>query len=232
MIIKLLAAIYLIFSMQSAFAFFGNAELENPVALYEKGIQHLEKGKYSKAIKSFDKIVVSFPKFENIKLVKVRLADAYYGDGEYHYALKLYESFHIENPFSEEGAHTLFRMGQCNLHFIKKGNGQKYIPYAVAAFERFINLYPEDLKVGEATKNIATAKKSEAEYQIEVGNYYFKHKDYCAAFNHFEKVYKFEDYGTYKKVSEKISSCQKNENCLNEVAACEFELTEVNSRFR
>jgi outer membrane protein assembly factor BamD len=232
MILKLVAGIYLLFSMQSAFAFFGSEERSTPSSLLETALVQLEKAKFSKAVKSLDEIITNFPDFENIKQVKVLLADAYYGDKKYHYALKLYEGFHLENPFSEDGAHTLFRMGLCNLQFIKKGKGQKFIPYAVAAFERFVNLYPEDLKVHEAIKNIAFAKKAQAEYQIEVGNYYFKHKDYCAAFNHFEKIYKLEDYGTYKTVNEYISSCQKLESCLNEVAACEFELTEVNSRFR
>ena len=232
MILKLTAAIYLILSLQGAHAFFGSNEAMNPTALYEQGMQQLEKEKYSKAVKSFDKIVSKYPDFQNLKLVKVRLADAYYGDKKYHLALKLYERFHLENPFSEEGAHTLFRMGLCNLQFISKNSGQKYIPYSIAAFERFINLYPEDLKVLEAQKNIAFAKKAEAEYQIEVGHYYFKHKDYCAAFSHFEKVFKLEDYGTYKTVGIYTSKCQKNESCLNEVAACDFELTEVNSRLR
>ncbi len=232
MILKLVCAIYLILSLQGAHAFFGFDEAVNPAALYDQGMQQLEKGKYSKAVKSFDKIVTKFPNFINMALVKVRLADAYYGDKKYHYALKLYERFHLENPFSEDGAHTLFRMGLCNLQFISKNKGQKYIPYSIAAFERFINLYPENIKVREAEKNIAFAKKAEAEYQIEVGNYYYKHKDFCAAFNHFDKVFKLEDYGTFKTVAGYISSCQKNEKCLDEVAACEFELTEVNSRFR
>lgn len=227
-----MAAIYLVFSLQSAFAFFGSEERTNPTALFETALLQIEKGKFSKAAKNLDKIISNFPNFVNIQQVKVRLADAYYGDKKYNYALKLYEGYHLQNPFSEEGAHTLFRMGLCNLQFIKTGRGQKFIPYAVAAFERFTNLYPEDLRAPEAIKNIAIAKKAEAEYQIEVGNYYFKHKDYCAAFNHFEKIFKLEDYGTYKTVADYISSCQKIESCLNEVAACEFELTEVNSRFR
>lgn len=232
MIFRVLTAIFLVLSVQNAHALFGSDFPQDPAAVYEMGSQQLRDKKFKKAIKTFEHFLKAHSNSELLPKAKIRLADAHFGKENFHDALKLYERSHLEAPHSEEGSHTLYRMGECNMQFITNHKGQKYIPYAIAAFERFVTLYPEHTKVEEAGKNIKKAKRLQAEYQIEVGNYYYRHKDYCAAFNHFEKVLKMEDYGTYKTVDSYISKCQKKEACLDELAACEFDLTEVNARMK
>lgn len=224
--------LYLVMSIQSAHALFGSDYPSDPVAVFDMGVSQLEKRKYKKAVKTFEHFLSKHSNHDLFPKVKVKYGDALYGNENFMKALRVYERSHLESPHNEDGAHTLFRMGECNLKFISKDKGQKHIPYAIAAFERFLTLYPEHIKVEEAKKNILVIKKVEAEYQIEVGNYYFRHKDYCAAFSHFEKVLKLKDYGTYKTVDSYIAKCQQKELCLDELASCEFELREVNSRMK
>lgn len=232
MIFRMITGLLIVLSLQNAHAFFGSNLPSDPVALYELGASQIESKKFKKAISTFEAFLNRHINHGLFNSAKIRLADAYFGKEDFQTALKLYERAHLENPYSEEGAHTLFRMGQCNMKFISKHKGNKYIPYAIASFERFLTMYPEHAFAEKASLNIKKAKKSEAEYQIEVGNYYFRHKDFCAAFNHFEKVLLLEDFNTYASVEKYISQCQQNESCLNEVASCDFDLVEVNNRLK
>lgn len=232
MLFRIITGLLLLLSIQSSFAFFGPALPSDPVALYELGTTQLEAKKYKKAQKIFEVFLDKHSEHDLIASAKVRLADSFFGREDFKMALKIYERIHLESPYSEEGSHTLFRMGLCNMEFISKHKGNKYIPYAVASFERFLTMYPEHGLIEEAKRNINKAKKSEAEYQLEVGNYYFRHKDYCAAFNHFEKVLVLNDFETHSKVEAYVAQCQQRESCLDEVAACEFDLKEVNTRLK
>ena len=174
------------------------------------GMEAFKKGKYDKAIESFQKIKDWYPFSKYAILAELKIADAHFNLEEYEEAVYAYEEFEKLHPRNEAIPYVIYQIGRC--YFVQidtidrdQSSSQK----ALDTFNRLIKQFPEDPYAALAREHIKKCVKSLAGHEFYVGLFYFKSKHYKAALKRFEAVLnKYPDVGLHYKALQYLAKAE------------------------
>ena len=178
--------------------------------LLEKGLKQLDNGNMATALQSLLLVKDRYPYTESAVIASLKLADTYFGMGEYPTAHDLYAEFERFHPDNENIPYVKFQRGMC---FFKQMRGfdreQKYALGASIEFVKLINEYPDHEYSIKARRYYRECLLNRAKFEIFTGNFYYNQKKYLAAFQRYNyAIENFPDVGQYHEALEKIHLCK------------------------
>lgn len=183
----------------------------DPGELMADGIEKFEAGRYSDAVKAFEKIRDRYPYSRFAVTAELKLADALYRTEEYEQAFEAYDQFERLHPRHKEIPYVIYQKGMCHFDQITTTDRDQFqTQRAREEFERLIARFPRDDYANLARKNLRKCYMYLAEYEIYVGHYYFKRGYYQAALARY--IYVIENYpdmGQYHVALAYISKCRE-----------------------
>lgn len=183
----------------------------DPEEIMAEGLERLESGRYSEAVKAFEKIRDRYPYSKFAITAELKLADALYRTGEYEQAFEAYDQFERLHPRNKEIPYVIYQKGMCHFDQITTTDRDQFqTQKARAEFERLITRFPREDYANLARKNLRKCYLYLAEYEIYVGHYYFKRGHYRAALARYTYVIEnYPDMGQYHVALEYISRCKE-----------------------
>ena len=192
--------------------FFGRGVDEtDPAELMAQGMGNLEAGRYSDAVKAFEKIRDRYPYSKFAVTAELKLADALYRTEEYEQAFEAYDQFERLHPRHKEIPYVIYQKGMCYFDQITTTDrDQLQTQKAMEEFGRLIARFHRDDYANMARKHLRKCYIYLAEYEIYVGHYYFKRGYYRAALARYTYVIEnYPDMGQYHVALSYISKCKE-----------------------
>jgi len=190
---------------------FGGGEEMNPAELMARGMEKMDKGQYKAAVESFQMIKDRYPYSKYAVLAELRMADALYRTEEYDAAFEAYDEFEKLHPKHKHIPYVIYQKGMCHFRQMRSNDReQSHTLRAKEEFERLIRRFPRDDYAHLARKNIRKCLIFLAEYELNVGHFYFKMGKYKAALARYDYIIKnYPDMGQYSEALEYISRCKQ-----------------------
>ena len=165
--------------------------------LMEAGNLAMEEKDYDDAADYYTKLKERYPFSPYTPQAELRLADAYYLDGRFLAAEDAYKEFEALHPGHPDIAYVLFQIGLSNFKQFKSIDlPQDNITEALQYFYRVSENYPDKAAAAEASEYILECKQFQAEHEIFVADFYWRTKDYRAAWKRYQFVVQnFEELG-------------------------------------
>ncbi len=157
--------------------------------LAQNGIDEYAEKNYRKSIRYFEKLRDWYPFSKFAKLAELKIADAHFNLKEYDDAIFAYQEFEELHPKNEAIPYVIYQIG--NSYFNQLGTidrDQTAAHKAIDSFERLIKNHPDDPHADDARQKIKTCRKSLAENQFYIGNFYYRTKRYKSALARFEEI--------------------------------------------
>jgi outer membrane protein assembly factor BamD len=187
--------------------FFGAEEEELPAAvLMAEGMEKYEKGYYEDATEAFQKVKDRYPYSKFALEAELRMADSLYQQELYNEAYDAYDEFERLHPKNRDIPYVIYQKGMSHFSQISTiDRDQSHTMQARDEFERLVQKFPESEYAARARSKLRECYISLAEYELYVGNFYFKNENYQAAINRYEYVLEnYPDLGQYHEALEKI----------------------------
>ena len=183
----------------------------SPEALYQKGYEDYQQGRYEKAIESFQRLKEEYPLSELAIRGELGIGDANFSMKEYGYAELAYNDFVNLHPANENLPYVMYQIGMCHFNqMLTIDRDQTETLKALKEFEKLIARFPTSKFSFLAEKNIKECKRRIAEHEYYVGEIYFKMKKYKAAMKRFENIMKnYSNLGLDYKVNFIIMETKK-----------------------
>ena len=173
----------------SGCAWFETKEEKTAQELASDGMDQFNRGKYKKAIESFEKLKDWYPFSKFVILAELKIADAYYNIKEYEEAVAAYEEFEKLHPRNEAVPYAMYQIGLCYFEQIDTvDRDQTSAKKALDTFNRLKKQFQVDSYTIKAQEHIKKCLKSLAGHEFYVGIFYLKSKHYKAALNRFKSV--------------------------------------------
>ncbi|TES93463.1 MAG: outer membrane protein assembly factor BamD [Desulfobacteraceae bacterium] len=194
----------------SGCAWFETKEEKTAQELASDGMDQFNRGKYKKAIESFEKLKDWYPFSKFVILSELKIADAYYNIKEYEEAVAAYEEFENLHPRNEAVPYTIYQIGLCYFEQIDTvDRDQTSAKKALDTFNRLKKQFPVDSYTIKAQEHIKKCLKSLAGHEFYVGIFYLKNKHYKAALNRFKSVLSnYPDVGVHQTALQYIALCE------------------------
>ena len=180
-------------------SWFQSKEEKPAQELASEGMEAYNKGKYDKAIESFQKIKDWYPFSKYAILAELKIADSHFNLNEYEEAVFAYEEFENLHPLNEAIPYVIYQIGRS--YFVQIDTidrDQTSSQKALDTFNRLIKQFPEDPYAAKAREHTKKCIKSLSGHEFYVGLFYFKSKHYKAALKRFEAVLnKYPDVGLH-----------------------------------
>jgi outer membrane protein assembly factor BamD len=182
-----------------------------PEALYQRGYEDYQRGKYKRAIESFQRLKEEYPLSELAIMAEMGIADAYFSDKEYVDAALSYTDFVNLHPLNENVPYALYQIAMSHYRQIDSiDRDQTETTNAKRAFERLIARFPESKFRPLAEDMLKQCNIKLAEHELYVGRIYLKMKKYEAALQRFEGVSKqYAGLGLEARTNQLIRDTQK-----------------------
>jgi len=183
----------------------------NPYALFQKGYEDYQKGRYEQAIESFQRLKEEYPLSELTIRAEMGIADSHFSRKEYGYAEIAYNDFINLHPANDNLSYVMYQIGICHYNqLLSIDRDQTDTWKALKAFERLVVRFPTSKFSFIAEKKIRECKIRIAEHEFYVGEIYFKMKKYQAAMRRFENIVKnYANLGLDYKVNFIIEETKK-----------------------
>ena len=188
---KMFAVSLVVMLFLSGCAWFKKAPMlgASPEALYRRGYDDYQDGRYKRAVESFQRLKEEYPLSNLAILAELGIADAYFSDGEYGEAEASYEDFITLHPTNENLPYALYQLGMCHYKQLASiDRDQTETLSAKKEFEALVTRFPDSKFSFMAEKMIRECKKRLAEQEFYVGSFYFRQKKYLAALKRFEVI--------------------------------------------
>ncbi|MBW1937086.1 MAG: outer membrane protein assembly factor BamD [Deltaproteobacteria bacterium] len=207
----LFLAIFLLSGCTLMHWFLGEEEEKSPQELMRDGVGNLESGRYKAAVEAFQKIKDRYPYSKYAVLAELKMADALYLTKEWDQALEGYREFEKLHPKHKEIPYVIYQEGMCFFRQMRSiDREQTHTLKAKQEFERLIRKFPRDEYANRARRNLRKCYIFLAEYELYVGNFYYKKGKYRAALGRYLYLLKhYPDMGQYSRALEKISKCKE-----------------------
>ncbi len=174
----------------------GSTSISNlgPDQLFKNGMEAFEKGKYLRAIESFQTVIYNFPGESNIDSAQYYLALSYLENGEEGLAAVEFNRLALNYPSSEFFPKSMFYKAISYFKGTPKHYGldQSELEIAIKQLEDFIIDFPESENLDEARKFLQKANDRMAHKYYETGIVYFRIGAYTGAKKYFQLV--IDDY--------------------------------------
>lgn len=209
---------YILFFSCFIFLFHGCSAKKEPKvgqerheALLERGLEQMRSGDIGRSLRTLQAVKDRYPYTQSAIIASLKLADTHFKLDEFDTAFDLYDEFVRFHPKDSKTPYSMYQMGMC--HFLRirsHDREQEHINKARIMFERLIDKFPDDEYSFSARKNLRKCLTYLAEYELYVGNYYFKRRKYISALQRFTyAIENFPDMGHYHEALEKISECRQ-----------------------
>lgn len=153
-----------------------------PETRIREGMDAYDVGRYSEAIKSFTALLLEHPFSPQAMLAELKLADAYYYDGQYDEAKVHYREFENKHPTNEAIPYVLFQYGMCDYARADRiDRDPNSMSQAIKSFTRLLNAYPNSAYSPEATSKIKEAREYLANHEYLVAVFYVRTEKHEAA---------------------------------------------------
>jgi outer membrane protein assembly factor BamD len=153
-----------------------------PETYFKEGQNYYARGKYEDAIVQWKKVKESYSSPLLTTIVELKIADAQFSSKNYIEAAAEYENFRKLHPNNEKAPYALYRLGLCHFNQIAKiDTDQTPLKNALGTFETFLKEYPNSEYAGQAREKLELCKTKESQYEIYIGRFYLRTKQYAAA---------------------------------------------------
>ena len=211
--VKIFLIIVVLVSMLSGCAWFSKESIGRgtPEALYQKGYEDYHRGKYKKAIESFQRVQEEYPLSKLAIMAEIGIADSHFSNEEYAEAEMTYEDFMNMHPTNENLPYVMYQIGMCYYNQMSGiDRDQSETQRAKEKFERLITRFPSSKFSFMGEKKLRECRKKLGEHEFYVGHFYLKIKKYNAALKRFEVVAKeYANLGMDYKVSYFINETKR-----------------------
>ena len=200
-------AIVLLGACSTINKFFSEDKEKSPEQLMEEGTNYMNRGLYEDAFKAFQDIRDRYPYSQYAIIAELRTADALYKRGSYDEAYEAYDNFEKLHPKNKEIPYVIYQKGMCNFEQIKSiDREQVHTLKAKEIFERLVKQYPRSDYANRGQKALMQCIVYLAEYELYVGNFYYRQGYYRAALGRYNYlIHNYPDVGQYHEAMEKIS---------------------------
>lgn len=178
--------------------------------LLNRGLKQLENNDLQRALGTLTLVKDRYPYTESAIVASLRLADTYFALDKFSRAYDIYDEFDRYHPKNVNTPYVKYQKGMCYFKKIRSfDREQSNIQRAKIDFEKLIRLYPNDDYTKKARRHYRTCLLYLANFEIYVGDFYFKQKQYSSAIQRYTYAIKnFPDVGQYHEALEKISKCE------------------------
>lgn len=192
--------------------FFGTGETEMlPEELMSQGIHDIETGNYKNAIDKFQELKDRYPYSQYAIEAELKIADAHFKKLDYDSAINAYDEYEKMHPKDKNIPYAIYQKGVSHLNQVASiDRDQRHTRLAKEEFERLIKRFPKDVYAKRARRNIRECLIFLAEYEMQVGRFYFSKGNYKAAMDRFlYLIGNYPDMGQYYQALEYISLCKE-----------------------
>lgn len=190
---------------------FGQSEELLPAELMSEGLQDLESGNYKSAAEKFQELKDRYPYSDFAIEAELKMADAQFRSKEYDAAYIAYDEFERMHPRDKSIPYVIYQKGLSKFEQVNAiDRDQSYSLIAKEEFERLVKRFPNDEYADRARRNIRKCLINLAEYELHVGHFYYKNKEYNAAIERYIYLIKnYPDMGQYYEALEYIGRCKE-----------------------
>ena len=169
-------------------------EPEDPESLYNRGLRQLRRGYYDEAIISFEKVKNHFPFNQYSVLCELRVADALFEKDSYLESIDAYRQFTRLHPRHSEIDYAIYRMARAEFKVASSvpQRDQTSTERGLKKLRGFEKRFPESEYIDEVVRIRAKARVRLAKRVLQVGNFYWKSRQWKAAERRYGMVW--EDY--------------------------------------
>lgn len=163
---------------------------EDPQKAFDIAKKKYDRGDYVSAIEDFSYIKIKFPGVEISDKIQYYLAESYYQRGEHLLAAYEFESFLKNYPLSPLFPDAKYGLGMSYYKASPKyALDQEYSRYAISELQGFVELFPNDKNVPDATNRIKELKDKLAFRDLKTADLYMKMNNYRSAAIYYKNVY-------------------------------------------
>jgi outer membrane protein assembly factor BamD len=163
---------------------------ERPVEqIYNKAMDHMEKGQYIPAVKEFDEVERQHPYSEWARRSMLMGAYANYKVNKYDETILAAQRFISLHPSNKDVPYAYYLIGLSYYEQISDvGRDQKMTESALNSFYELTRRFPQSEYARDARLKIDLTLDHLAGKEMEIGRYYLTRHDYIAAINRFRIV--------------------------------------------
>lgn len=156
---------------------------ETPESLYNKGLNQMKRGYLDEAVISFEKVRNHFPFNQYSVLSELRVADCLFEKQAYLEAVDSYLRFQKLHPRHAEIDYVVYRTARAEFKLapIVPQRDQSHSRRGLRRLRNFESRFPESQYLIAVKKLRGRALNRLAKGGIQIGNYYFKQKEWEAA---------------------------------------------------
>ncbi len=184
-ILYLLSSIILVFSCSSK----PPVQMRTDSDYYNKAMEYYNSKNYIDAIPAFEGLREKFPLSPYAVVSILRLGECHYFKREYDEAVYYFDIFRRLHPSNEHVAYSIYMTGMCHFdRILSADRDQSYAKDALEHFNLLRELFPDSPYTGRALCKISQSKKRIAEYELFIGQFYFKQNNYKGAAERFARI--------------------------------------------
>lgn len=187
-------------------------EAEKPAGvLFAEGNEAYENRKFENAIAAYSRLKDWYPFSPHAITAELKIADARFEMESYGEAAAAYDSFVRLHPTNPETPYALYRSGVCYLKQMDTPDrDQGPTEQALAIFNLVVQRYPDSAYARQAEDHIRTCFKSLTDHDFYVGEFYYRTREYKAAWKRFEHlVTRYPDVGSHRAALFYMRLCEE-----------------------
>jgi outer membrane protein assembly factor BamD len=214
---RLLPVLLGLLFLHSAPAFLGGCagkavDEGDAAGLYNDAEDEIKSDHYQIAIEKLRTVKNKFPYSKYSLDAQLRIADVLYMQENFGEAAASYETFRDLHPTHEKVAYAMFRMGKSYFNDIPSPISRDLTPAqkSLDAYNEFLRRFPTAKEADEARADVAAIRKTLADKELYIGDFYYKRDFYSSAKPRYQKVVDaFPDTDAAAKAREKIAKIDK-----------------------
>ncbi len=184
---------------------------KTPAELWNEGMEDFKGGDYEQAAEIFQQLKDRYPYSKFAVEAELKMADAYYRRKLYLEAYDAYGEFERLHPRNPNIPYVIYQRGMCHFNQISTiDRDQSHTLKAKDEFERLVKRYRRSEYANMARRKIRQCYINLAEYELYVGNYYYKMKKYQTAMaRYLYLIEHYPDLGQYHIALERLKKCKE-----------------------
>jgi len=181
----------------------GGEDLSPDELMYE-GMNNMRIGRYQQASEQFQMLKDRYPYHKYALEAELKVADALFKADEWLSAFIAYDEFEKLHPRHADIPYVIYQKGMCYFVQIRSfDRDQSFNHDAKEQFERLTNRYPNSEYANRARARLRDCYSYLAQYELSVGDFYFKSKKYRAAYGRYKYLLEnYPDLGHYNRALE------------------------------
>lgn len=161
---------------------FGDEPDATPQAYFERANEEFEDEDYDDAVEYYEQVITLFPYSKYATAAELRIGEAYFLDEAYPEALLHLNEFEKRHPRHKDIEYVLYLQAMSYAMQIPSiDRSPEFADQAIAAFDRLLERFPEGEYTVRANEERQKAAEWRAAYTMEIAIFYYRMKDYWAA---------------------------------------------------